>query len=129
MIAHVVPDGDRPYLLIRGICSQRTLGTFVRAVTSWYAFGRYDRVLVDLAGFDEWSPQMMDRLSAAVRTAAEAGRWLGFVPLRNTANLLSTSTAFTAIPTRVRPCSRCEGTRHSDRLEKAWGAVESVSRR
>lgn len=81
MIVNVVPGADLPYVLIEGICSDRTLGVLLRAVTLWYAFGRYDHVLVDLTGFDDWSPRIVEQLATAVTEAGVAGHWVAFFPV------------------------------------------------
>jgi hypothetical protein len=81
MIVNVVPGADLPYVLIEGICSDRALGVLLRAVTPWYAFGRYDHVVVDLTGFDDWSPRIVEQLATAVTEAGVAGHWLAFFPV------------------------------------------------
>jgi hypothetical protein len=81
MIVKVVPDPDLPYVLVEGICSDRALGVLLRAVPPWYAFGRYDDVIVDLASFDDWSPRVVEQLAAAVTKARDVGHWIGFFPV------------------------------------------------
>jgi hypothetical protein len=81
MIVNAVPDGDPPYALVEGIRSDRALSVLIRAVMHWYAFGRYNHVIVDLTGFDDWSPLATDSLVTAVGAAADAGHWLAFFPL------------------------------------------------
>src|SRR5262245_20816286 len=81
MIVNVFAGADPPYALIDGINSGRALSMLMRAIMSWYAFGRYDYVIVDLAGFDEWSPEVADQVATAVTTAADGGRWLAFFPV------------------------------------------------
>ena len=80
MIVNVVPHADLPYVAIEGIRSDRALRVFLGAVTPWYAFGRYEDVIVDLSSFDDWSPSVVDQLAAAVTAAGDAGRWLAFFP-------------------------------------------------
>jgi hypothetical protein len=81
MIVNVVAGADPPYALVGGISSGRALSMLMRAVMSWYAFGRYEYVMVDLAGFDEWSPEVAGQVAMAVTTAADGGRWLAFFPV------------------------------------------------
>jgi hypothetical protein len=81
MIVNIFPSADPPYGLVEGIHSERALSILTRAITSWYAFGRYDHVIVDLAGFDGWSARVIDELATAVTTAAGGGRWLAFFPV------------------------------------------------
>jgi hypothetical protein len=80
MIVNVVPDADLPYALIEGIRSDRALGILLRAVRSWYAFGHYDHVIIDLTSFDDWSSSIVDQLASAVTMAGDAGHWLAFFP-------------------------------------------------
>jgi len=54
MIVNAVPEADPPYALVEGIQSSRALSTFIRAVMHWYAFGRYDYLIVDLNSFGDW---------------------------------------------------------------------------
>jgi hypothetical protein len=81
MIVNVVPNADPPYALVEGIQSDRALSILIRAVVGWYAFGRYNHVVVDLTGFDDWSPRVVDGLANAVSSAAGAGHWLAFFPV------------------------------------------------
>ena len=81
MIVNVFAGADPPYALIDGINSGRALSMLMRAIMSWYAFGRYDYVIVDLTGFDEWSPEVAGQVATAVMTAADGGRWLAFFPV------------------------------------------------
>jgi hypothetical protein len=81
MIVNVFAGADPPYGLVDGINSGRTLSMLMRAIMSWYAFGRYNHVIVDLTSFDEWSPRVADQLATAVTTAADGGRWLAFFPV------------------------------------------------
>lgn len=81
MIVDVFPSADPPYGLVDGINSGRALSMLMRAIMSWYAFGQYDYVIVDLTSFDEWSPRVVDQLATAVTTAADGGHWLAFFPV------------------------------------------------
>jgi hypothetical protein len=81
MIVNVVPNADPAYALVEGIQSDRALSILIRAVMDWYAFGRYNYVVVDLTSFDDWSPRVVDGLANAVSTAAGAGHWLAFFPV------------------------------------------------
>ena len=81
MIINVFAGADPPYGLVDGINSGRALSMLMRAIMSWYAFGWYDHVIVDLTSFDEWSPRVADQLATAVTTAADGGRWLAFFPV------------------------------------------------
>lgn len=80
MIVNAVPEADPPYALVEGIQSSRALSTFIRAVMHWYAFGRYDYVIVDLSGFGDWSSPVVDDLADVAGAAADAGHWLAFIP-------------------------------------------------
>src|SRR5882724_3335366 len=60
MIVNVFPNADPPYGLVEGIRSDRTLSIFLRAVPSWYAFGWYDHLIVDLTSFNDWSSRVVD---------------------------------------------------------------------
>ena len=62
------------------IRSARTLRHLSPAIGSWHAFGRYDRVLLDLSAFSDASPDLHAVLADDVRKAAAAGRRLDFVP-------------------------------------------------
>jgi len=81
MIVNTVPDADPPYALVGGIRSDRALSVLTRTVMDWYAFGRYNHVIVDLTGFDDWSARAADSLATAVTAATDAGHWLAFFPL------------------------------------------------
>ena len=81
MIVSAVPKADPPYALVEGIQSSRALSTFIRAVMHWYAFGRYDYLIVDLNSFGDWSPRVADELAAVAGAAADAGHWLAFFPV------------------------------------------------
>lgn len=80
------PDGSdhrppqRETLVLQGIRSARTLRTLSRAVASFGAFGRYDRVLLDLTHFRDGSPELAAALAADGRRSAASGRTLDFVP-------------------------------------------------
>jgi len=81
MIVNAVPEADPPYALVEGIQSSRALSTFIRAVMHWYAFGRYDYLIVDLNGFGDWSSPAVDDLAEVADAAADAGHWLAFFPV------------------------------------------------
>jgi len=81
MIVTVVPEADPPYALVEGIRSSRALSTFIRAVMGWYAFGRYDYVMVDLSRFGDWSPAVVDEVAAVADAATDAGHWVAFFPV------------------------------------------------
>ena len=81
LTAQVLSDGVGGTLVVHGIRSARTLRRLSRAIGSWHAFGRYDRVLLDLSAFSDASPDLHAVLADDVRKAAAAGRCLGFVPL------------------------------------------------
>ncbi len=51
LTAQVRTDGPGRTLVLSGIRSERTLRLLGRAVASWHAFGRYDRVVLDLSAF------------------------------------------------------------------------------
>jgi hypothetical protein len=80
LTAHVRADGAGRTLVLSGIRSERTLRRLSRAIASWHAFGRYDRVVVDLSAFSAASPDLPAVLDGDVRKAAAAGRSLAFVP-------------------------------------------------
>jgi hypothetical protein len=67
--------------VVHGIRSARTLRHLSRAIGPWHAFGRYDRVLLDLSAFSDTSPDLHAVLADDVRKAAAAGRRLDLVPL------------------------------------------------
>jgi hypothetical protein len=81
LTAQVLSDGAGRTLVVYGIRSARTLRRLSRAVGSWHAFGRYDRVLLDVRAFSDASPDLHAVLADDVRKAAETGRRLDFVPL------------------------------------------------
>src|SRR3954453_5971928 len=78
--ARVTADHSGRTLVLQGIRSARTLRTFSRAVASFGAFGRYDRVLLDLTHFRAESPEPTAARAAAAGRSAASGRSLGFVP-------------------------------------------------
>jgi hypothetical protein len=80
MMVRVFLGADPPYGVIQGVCRGRTLSILARATTAWFACGWYDRVIVDLSSFHDWSPEAADLLARAVTTADDAGYWLGFFP-------------------------------------------------
>jgi hypothetical protein len=80
LTAQVLSDGAGRTLVVYGIRSARTLRHLSHAVGSWHAFGRYDRVLLDLSAFSDGAPDLHAVLADDVRQAAAAGRCLGFVP-------------------------------------------------
>jgi hypothetical protein len=80
LTAQVVSDDAGRTLVVHGIRSARTLRRVSRAVGSWHAFGRYDRVLLDLSVFSDASPALTAVLADDVRKAAATGRCLDFVP-------------------------------------------------
>jgi hypothetical protein len=49
LTAQVLSDGAGWTLVVHDIRSARTLRHLSRAIGSWHAFGRYDRVLLDLS--------------------------------------------------------------------------------
>ena len=79
LTAQVRADGAGRTLVLRGIRSERTLRLVGRAVASWHAFGRYDRVVLDLSAVSDASPELHAVLADDVRKAAETGRRLDFV--------------------------------------------------
>jgi hypothetical protein len=81
LTAHILSDGAGRTLVVHDIRSARTLRHLSRAIGSWHAFGRYDRVLLDLSAFSDASPDLHAVLTDDVRKAAAAGRRLDFVPL------------------------------------------------
>jgi hypothetical protein len=80
LTAQVVSDGAGRTLVVHGIRSAQTLRRLSRAVGSWHAFDRYDRVLLDLSAFSDASPDLTAVLADDVRKAAATGRRLDFVP-------------------------------------------------
>src|SRR4051812_47486273 len=80
LTAQVLSDGAGRTLVVYGIRSARTLRRLSRALGSWHAFGRYDRVLLDVSAFSDASPDLHAVLADDARKAAAAGRSLGFVP-------------------------------------------------
>jgi hypothetical protein len=83
LTAQVTADRRGRTLVVHGIRSARTLRTLSRAVASFGAFGRYDRVLLDLTHFRDESPEMAAALTADARRSAASGRSLGFAPVAN----------------------------------------------
>src|SRR3954453_4550524 len=77
--ARVTADHSGRTLVLQGIRSARTLRTLSRAVASFGAFGRYDRVLLDLAHFRDGTPELAAALAADAQHSAESGRSLDFV--------------------------------------------------
>src|SRR3954447_1034135 len=80
LTARVTTDHSGRTLVLQGIRSARTLRILSRAVASFGAFGRYDRVLLDLTHFRDGSPELTAALAADARRSAASGRSLGFVP-------------------------------------------------
>jgi hypothetical protein len=78
--AQITADDAGKTLVVQGIRSARTLRTLSRAIASFGAFGRYDRVLLDLTHFRDGSPELAAALAADARRSATSGRSLGFVP-------------------------------------------------
>src|SRR4051794_1637958 len=83
LTARVTADHSGRTLVLQGIRSARTLRTLSRAVASFGAFGRYDRVLLDPTHFRDGSPEMAAALTADARRSAASGRSLGFAPVAN----------------------------------------------
>src|SRR3954453_22527244 len=79
--ARVTADHSGRTLVLQGIRSARTLRILSRAVASFGAFGRYDRVLLDLTHFRDGSPELTSALAAAPRRSAASGRSLDFLSL------------------------------------------------
>jgi hypothetical protein len=80
LTAQVMSGGAGRTLVVFGIRSARTLRRLSRAIASWHAFGRYDRVVLDLRDFSDASSDLRTLLAEDVRKAAAAGRCLDFVP-------------------------------------------------
>ena len=80
LTAQVRADSAGRTLVLSGIRSERTLRLLGRAVGSWHAFGRYDRVLLDLSAFSHGSPDPTALLAEDIRRAAATGRCLDVVP-------------------------------------------------
>jgi hypothetical protein len=80
LAAQVRVDGAGRTLVLSGIRSERTLRLLGRAVASWHAFGRYDRVVLDLSDFSDTSPDPNALLADDIRKAAATGRCLDVVP-------------------------------------------------
>src|SRR4051794_17514045 len=76
LTGQVLSDGAGRTLVVYGIRSARTLRHLGHAVGSWHAFGRYDRVLLDLSAFSDGAPD----LHAVSRRRRPAGRRGGPVP-------------------------------------------------
>src|SRR4051794_30280610 len=81
LTARITADHSGRTLVVQGIRSARTLRTLSRAVASVRAFGRYDRVLLDLTHFRDGSPELAAALAADARRSAASGRSLDFVPM------------------------------------------------
>jgi hypothetical protein len=80
LTAQVLSDAAGRTLVVYGIRSARTLRRLSRAIASWHAFGRYDRVVLDLSAVSASSPDLSAFLADDVRKAAAAGRRLELVP-------------------------------------------------
>ena len=80
LVARVTWEGARRTLVVHGIHSERTVRALSRAVASWDAFGRNDRVLLDLTRVRHPSSELGATLVADARRARAAGRRLGFLP-------------------------------------------------
>jgi hypothetical protein len=80
LTAQVHADGAGRTLVVSGIRSARTLRRLARAVASWHAFGRYDRVVLDVSDLSDASPDLSAVLADDVRKAAATGRCLDFLP-------------------------------------------------
>src|SRR3954452_1531477 len=80
LTAQVRADGAGRTLVLSGIRSERTLRLLGRAVASWHAFGRYDRVVLDVSDFPNASPDPHAVLADDIRKAAATGRCLDVVP-------------------------------------------------
>jgi hypothetical protein len=79
LTARVRADGAGRTLVLSGIRSERTLRLLGRAVSSWHAFGRYDRVVLDVSDFPDASPDPHTVLGDDIRMAAATGRCLDVV--------------------------------------------------
>src|SRR4051812_49055903 len=79
LTAQVLSDDAGRTLVVHGRQSAGSLRRLSRAVGWWHAFGRYDRVLLDLSAFSDASPDLTAVLADDVRKAAAAGRSLGFL--------------------------------------------------
>src|SRR3954453_18600832 len=80
LTARITADHSGRTLVLQGIRSARTLRTLSRAVASFGASGRYDRVLLDVTLLRDESPELAAALAADARRFAASGRSLGFVP-------------------------------------------------
>jgi hypothetical protein len=80
LTAEITADQAGRTVVVRGIRSARTLRTLSRAVGFFGAFGRYDRVLLDLTHFRDGSPELAAALAADARRSGASGRNLDFVP-------------------------------------------------
>src|SRR3954465_5376736 len=80
LTAQVTADHRGRTLAVHGIRSARTLRSLSRGVSSFGAFGRYDRVLLDLTHFRDGSPELTAALAADARRSAASGRSLDFIP-------------------------------------------------
>jgi hypothetical protein len=118
MIVNAVPEADPPYALVEGIESSRALSTFIRAVMHWYAFGRYDYLIVDLNGFGDWSSRVVDELAEIADAAADAGHWLAFFPIATHWTRGAGDGSLRAFPDRA----------HAQRaMQQHWSAQARVS--
>src|SRR3954451_24414572 len=80
LTARITADHSGRTLVLQGIRSARSLYTLSQAVASFGAFGRYDRVFLDLTHFRDGSPELAAALAVDARQSAASGRSLGFVP-------------------------------------------------
>jgi hypothetical protein len=80
LVARVTWEGSRRTLVVHRIHSERTVRALSRAVASWDAFGRYDRILLDLTRLRHPSAELAATLASDARRVRGAGRRLGFVP-------------------------------------------------
>jgi hypothetical protein len=80
--AHVIDDSGLRYVLIQGIRSELT--SITRAIAFCRAFGRYEHVPIHLGAFRDWSPRIVELLTATVPAAAATGVWMGFFSLDST---------------------------------------------
>jgi hypothetical protein len=80
LTADVLADNAGRTLVVHGIRSARTLRRLSRAIGSWHAFGRYDRLVLDLRAFADASPGLAVVLADDIRKTAATGRSLEFIP-------------------------------------------------
>ena len=69
MMVRVFLGAEPPYGVIQGVRTGRSLSILARAIMAWFACGWYQRVIVDLSSFHDWSPEAVDLLARAVITA------------------------------------------------------------